>query len=576
MAPPLTPKDPQDLAEVERALSVLKGRHPEHERARREDEEAVARRGSAIESAARMRAQQVRSRNLRLVAIAVPLVALVVFLALVGRREMRRQAVNDRLSAPFRALGFTTIETSSASAIGSLEASVEPGCIIVLSTHDAPITLTRAAAATTTATGASPMLFCTCVAEHVTVRSAVSAGGGVVLMRAEAATIGGSRAFAFTAFKPGAALVADEACADASLDAWIAAKHYPAAPSEGPSLATWPARERLTSAGFRVVAYGAAPMPFVVVDAPKDSCLLATSTVATDRLGLRKGGEANVAEGAGAVARCAHEGSTVIVSREGTGDMIVLVAAASGMGGAQGLREVAHDGGVSIDSVYVAPSDRGWDAKQILVASQIPEDTITTAIAPEIPVEPEPRVVALSFGTPSALTPETPADTYSYCAPPLDEHMRHGTCVFSGSQKWRTEGGADAVGGLARAKLPFWLFAMQTASDPSALKGMTQLLTLARHLARDGFSPTTLEAVTELPHGTEVLGRAGEDAIVAVGIAPAEPYVYALSDGPAWTLDREPRVVALQPLQRVTLSSRGKNLPSKATRRTVVFRRSKH
>ena len=45
--PPKKPKTPDDLAEVERALSVLKGRNPEFERARREDEEARAQRPRA-------------------------------------------------------------------------------------------------------------------------------------------------------------------------------------------------------------------------------------------------------------------------------------------------------------------------------------------------------------------------------------------------------------------------------------------------------------------------------------------------------------------------------------------------
>ena len=129
---PLPPKpkgQPDDLHEVERALSVLQGRHPEHERARREDEEARKtprrrpRRGGARRELA------ARVRRLRLAAIAVPVVALVGFVALLADREMGRRARADQALEPFRPFGFTTVETSSPSATGSLEATAEPGLL---------------------------------------------------------------------------------------------------------------------------------------------------------------------------------------------------------------------------------------------------------------------------------------------------------------------------------------------------------------------------------------------------------------------------------------------------------------
>lgn len=73
-----------------------------------------------------------------------------------------------------------------------------------------------------------------------------------------------------------------------------------------------------------------------------------------------------------------------------------------------------------------------------------------------------------------------------------------------------------------------------------------------------------------------MLGRTGEDAIVAVGVAPVEPFVYPLSDGPPWTLDDAPHIVPVKPLEKVTLHAMVKVLPPKAARRTVIFRRQKH
>jgi hypothetical protein len=574
---PLPPKpkgQPDDLAEVERALSVLQGRHPEHERARREDEEARTRRAAALDKAARVQSTQARSRTLRLAAVAVPVVALVAFIGILGKREMGRRAGLEKAVEPYRPFGFAIVDTSSPSATGSLEASVEPGCLLAVSTGSAPIKVTRGAASTE---GAGPVLFCTCANERIALSSNVSSGGGLVLMRADAAALGSTRAFSFAPFKPGSTFRADDACSDAALDPWIDAKRYPAAPPEGPWMASWPSKAALVSSGFKLTAYGAEKWPFVVVDVPKDSCLLATSSVPTDRLSLRlKGGVMPIADAPGTVARCAQTEATTLVFREGTGELVVMVAPAATIGGLQGVREVAKANGIVLSTTNVPAADRPWDAKQVLLASQIPDADISIGAAPDVPVDAVPRVAALSFETPSALTPETPPDHYSYCDPPLAASMREATCVFSSSQKWRTEAGAEAVAGIARAKLPFWLFTMQSTNDPMALKGITQLFKLARRLARDGFTPTTLEALTELPTGVEVLGRTGEDAIVGVGVAPSEPFVYALSDGPPWTLDEAPRIVPVKPLEKVTLHAMITTLPPKPSRRTVIFRRQKH
>ena len=574
---PLPPKpkgQPDDLHEVERALSVLQGRHPEHERARREDEESRKTRAASLDKEARAESSQSRVRRLRLAAVAVPVALLVGFFGILANREVGRRARASEALEPFRPFGFTTVETSSASATGTLEATADQGCFVAVATGNAQVKVTRGSL---TESGRSPVLFCTCANEHIGLSAEVGPGGGLALLRTDTATIGGSRAFTFAPFKPGSTLRSDEACSEASLDAWIDAKHYPAAPTDGPSLLKWPPRTSLAAAGFKPVALGAATTPFVVVDIPKESCVVTTSSDPADRMSMRlKSGAVVVPPTAGILARCAQAEGTFVVAREGKGEIAVLVAPAAGLGGMTGLQEHGKDFAIPLAATVLAPTDRAWDAKQVLLASQIPEADITTAAAPEIPLDKDSRVAALSFETPNALIPETPDETYSYCNPPLDAKVRAATCVFSGPQKWRTDGGAESVAGIARAKLPFWLFAMQTASDPVALKGMTQLFTLARRLTRDGFTPTTLEALTELPAGVEVLGRTGEDVVVAVGVIPIAPYVYTLSDGAPWTLDAAPRIVPVKVLEKVLLTSALKTLPPKPSRHTVVFRRAKH
>lgn len=575
--PPKPKKGPDDLAEVERALSVLQGRHPEHERARREDEARRRQRAAELDATATAAHRAQRSARMKQLAIGVPVVALLLFLGFLGRRELARRTAVEQSTNPYRAMGFVVVDTSSAGKPGTLEATAEPGCLLAVSTGTAPITITRAggapgAPAAAPAEGKGPVLFCTCAAERITLSSPIDSGG-LALMRTDAASLGGSRALPYAPVKPGTTLETDRACSEASFDAWLDAKRYPrSAPDDG-WLSASPSRAPLVAAGFHVLAAAKKSEPFVVVDAPKQSCIVVTSSAAADRVGLRmKGNTVLVPPTAGAIARCIESEATLVVTREGAGEVTVLAAPAADLGGHSGVRDAARASGITLASLTIPAGDRSWDAKQLLVASQVPEAIIGTASTPDVPLEADARVVALSFETPGALVPELGDDVYSFCEPALDERSTHALCIFSGPQRWRPAG-AEAVGGLARSKLPAWLFTMRGASDPVALKAMTQLLGLARRLGREGFSPTTLEALTELPNGVEVMGRAGEDAVVAVGVAPSPPWVFPFTDGAPWTLDDAPRVVPLKTLAKVTLTTTQKPLPAKETRRTVVFRR---
>ena len=69
-----------------------------------------------------------------------------------------------------------------------------------------------------------------------------------------------------------------------------------------------------------------------------------------------------------------------------------------------------------------------------------------------------------------------------------------------------------------------------------------------------------------------VVGRAGEDAIVAVGLGPKPPWAFPYSDAVPWDLGDEPRVVALQPGLAVKLTSTPPPNAPIEKRRTIVFR----
>src|SRR4051812_34476221 len=149
--PPKPKKGPDDLAEVERALSVLQGRHPEHERARREDEESRRRRAAEIDTRANSEHRRVRSRWTLGLALGVPVVLLFGFIGVYGRREMVRRARIDAVSETFRVYGFTPIETSLRGSTGAIEATAEPGCLLAVSTDTKPLTITRSGTTVTTA-----------------------------------------------------------------------------------------------------------------------------------------------------------------------------------------------------------------------------------------------------------------------------------------------------------------------------------------------------------------------------------------------------------------------------------------
>jgi hypothetical protein len=237
------------------------------------------------------------------------------------------------------------------------------------------------------------------------------------------------------------------------------------------------------------------------------------------------------------------------------------------------VREASHVSGIEIAASAIAPQDHPWDAKMVLLATGVPEGLVTTAAAPDIPPDAEARMAAVSFGTAGALAPDAATDVFSYCEPALDDRTREALCLFSGTVTWRA-GHAEPVGGVARAKLPFWLFGLAGASDPVAMKAGADVATLARELRHEGFEPTTIDAITETPTGIEVLGRRDEDAIVAVGLAPIAPFAFPYTDGPPWKLGDPPRVVPLETLKTVSLAATTK-LPPKEKRKSVVFRRHK-
>ncbi len=574
--PPKPTKGGEDLAEVERALSVLQGRHPEHERARREDEAARAKRAAELEAQAKVASREMLRKRALYGGIGVFVVLATVSGGLAFRHEVSRRGAIEQATDPYRAMGFVITDTSSRSEPNKLETKTEgAGCYLAVTTQAAQSIPLEVTAGDAKVSGKGPVLACTCEGGKLTVKGDVPEGAGLAVLRIDAAAIGGSRAAAFLPFKPGTVADTDEACADASLDAWIDAKRAPKATAQEAWLAD-PKRAPLVRTGFKMVATVKAEVPFAVVEVPGQSCILASSANEADRMALRaRGGTHVLAPSTGPIGYCTQNDATLLLQRSApsTGEISVATVPAAKVGGLSGLRDIARIVGSPLAAEAIAPSDRAWSAKQALVVASVPEQLVNIASTPDIPPDADARLVALSFATPNALTSESPDGVFSYCEPPLDAKTVDSLCAFSGPQFWHL-GSKDAVAGIARAKLPFWLFALEGVSDPVALKVETQMVSLSKKLRYEGFEPTTLEAITEVEKGADILGRSGEDAVVAVALAPVAPFAFPLTDGPAWTLDEAPRVVAVKPLEKVLLVSTEKKLPpAKDKRRTVVYRR---
>jgi hypothetical protein len=143
-------------------------------------------------------------------------------------------------------------------------------------------------------------------------------------------------------------------------------------------------------------------------------------------------------------------------------------------------------------------------------------------------------------------------------------------CAVAAPVSWWRK--TDAPAAFAQAPLPFWLSLLDSHHEPDAIARIPELLALARRLLHAGFEPTVLEGVTELNEGVRVVGRAGEDQVVAVGLGPKPPWVFPYTDGLAWDLGDPPRIVALQPGLAVKLASSPPPNAPLEKRRTIVFR----
>lgn len=559
------------LAEVERALSVLGGRHPEVVRQERLAREAAEKRRKEIEAAAIAERKRARTR----LVVAGLVVAALGGAGAFGYTRYSKLALEEGRVAPvaasYVASGFSLAPHGTFAAQSAASADVgDRQCVAVVQAQDlgdAPISVTHAGK---TESGAGSLLFCTCASEHVD----ATASGPVRILTIDAKSIGGLRAAGFLSPRPKTVLASGEACGAEAFAAWTASEAAPKATvPEVPKV--------LAEAGFTGVA--SSPPPFGVVRAPAgESCTLATS----DAPITLEAADGSASATGKSLAWCETDAKARVVS--GSARFSSWSVPAARIGGMLGVREIAQRAGFGDVATFVEDADLGPIARDCLKASVVPDPAVATGSLTRDQTSAA-RVLAflgrpggtaakgtavVELGSGPTYDPELKPGVSVACTPSVTDALE-GLCVVSGPLGWRPHAALSASG-AAFGPLPYWMGALEPFHTQDVVALELSLVMLARRLTSRGFDPTLIEGVSEKPRGVEVLGRSGEDAIVAVGLWPAPPYVVPYTDGAPWTLDSEPNVISLAGGARVTLSAPMTPTASEKARRTVVFRHGKH
>lgn len=554
----------QGLDEVERALSVLGGRHPEVVRVEREAREAAERRRAELEAKAAAAKKRARARA----SITLGVVVVLGGLGYVGVRRFRESKVQSARIEPtvaaFVARGFSEAPRSLAWRESEAEADVQDrACVVVVAAPDlpnAPIAVEHS--------GKNDLvkgsgMFCTCASEHVR----ATADAPVRILTIASSSVGGMRAIDWLEPRPAVALPSGDACASDAFASWIDGPHAP--PTTLPVVA--PA---LAEVGFVAIA-GSKP-PFTAVHgAAENSCFLATSRAP---ITLEASDGSAVVTGP-SLAWC--DGPPQLHVLSGTDAISVIAAPTRRISGLLGLREAAASAGVHDLVTWIADDDLLRVASAPLSACVVPDPAAVRG-ALRRDVSPSARVVSFvgragGKGSPDELfnAPTYDADALpdvSFACEPAGTDALESLCVESAALTWKPHGSLSASG-VAYGPLPFWLGALDAATTRDATAAKLAMLRLARRLVARGFDPTIIEGITEKPRGVEVLGRSGEDAIIAVGLWPAPPFVVPYSRGAAWSLDDEsPPSIPIQGGARVSLDAPIAPTAAEKVRRTVVFR----
>ena len=528
------PKSAIGLTEVERAISVLDGRHPDHEKLRRQTRAGIEQRRTELELELARKARGRRLRALALLGAAIAAGATGFFTWRMVVRTRTLKASLDATEGPWLDRGFENVATNVLTARTSLDVNLSgAGCFVGLATTDGPL---HASVASASIDGPRSVAWCTCGPGHVRLEApASSAPVGLAVMRTEAAALGGPFARSWVEFTPGAWIDSGRECADATLDAWIEGHHPAYTEPQAGWLESDPSRVALRRAGLKLVAAVDPTHPFGVVEMPAGYCLLAVARASEPLAPLMlraTGGEHLVSNANGALAWCSSTPAKLTVWRDGASPVAVLVGPAARVGGRLGMHETAEAAGVplALGALGLRSADLPWDAAALLSASTLSNVETWSLGADPGPLDARTVALALTPGSSAVWAPDRvavacdPSISLPSLPSPSAPNFLGALCAPTAPIAWFNK--KDAPVGAARGTLPVWLSPLEGRHEPDAVARIPELLALTRRLAREGFEATSLEEVTELPDGVRVLGRAAEDAVVAIGLGPKPPWAF--------------------------------------------------
>jgi hypothetical protein len=559
-----------ELAEVERALSVLAGRDPEAVRAQREAQEAAKKKRAEIDARSGVERKRVTRVALVWAAVVAVLLAVAGVLVMLRMRASTAESAIAKAIAPYVEMGFARSEPSFFSNQMRAELDVaEDSCVLAVPTPETPkIHFDAPGMPVVVAKGT--LLHCTCASAHVGVwAERAGEASAVALLRVDARAIGGRLGAAFLEPKPQTIAPGGEACAAEHLESYVREGRFPKTPPS-PEWKKGPLGP-LEANGFSAVARVPPDRPLAMLQPADGTCFVAFAGEGNAKLvyqGTRR------IDGA-RLGWCGAKLGVVLLERDGGGGspIDVVAAPARRIGGLLGLERLLGDA-----PIWAPDADHAAMAAEALHACLVPDTTLAQSGPIQASASPGARVVALSIGAPLVAEtrgerswgPDVGSDAFFLCSPVLAAGVRDTVCVQGAPQTWHPPG-PDVPSGAAFGSLPAWLGAWGKIRDPDIIRLELELLDLAMRLSALGYEATIIEGITEDATGVSILGRAGEDALVAIGIWPSPPWVEPYGE-PAWKIDGAPSVVPIAGGKRIHLPAADKTNAPIAQRRTVVFR----
>jgi len=552
-----------DLAQVEAAMAALEGRDPtrgiEVAHARRDAERVRVELKSLVDQGEIRVTKNEKRRKWLVVAGALAVLGLAggaVKTALLISESAAETAAMEaeglEAARPFTAIGFAHHVSSLSKPLTIMERSGR--CFVaVAATRGGPASV-RVERGADKIEGASAA-WCSCGEVPVT---ATGLGTGPVVLEVvaiDAGAVGGPDHLGDLRPKPEVMLAEsdDRGCAEAAIDELVAGSK-PAPPASDL------AADRLVASGFRPLASAAADARFLEIVGGDDTCVVVKGDGKTADLSLRlSGGARPLGPDAKAIAICETKGSAPSVWRRGKGRLDAFAAPIARIGGYVGLHEALGRAGLAGTPIHRTEAVVATEARaQIFASGASPAHLMAGGTSLLGSADPP---YLFSFAASDGRSAPSLTGDDVRCTPALTDMPPGAVCLGGRALKDDSRG----VG----ASRPEWL---RIGADAAAVEAGLLLLSLARRLHASGFVPTPPAGAAVNAAVADIVGRPNESAFVGVIIGDQAPFIHTLSEAGPWTVQGEPRVIAIGPGARVAVVATPK-VPPGGKPSIVLFRR---